>query len=155
MKNTLKIMHTLAIAIWPTSFLLIVGLIERGIRRMATLNAEPKYYAWVAIVYIFSGLIFASISYRRNANNRCIVISYIVAELLIVTYSTLWILCMTGVIWSEDIANICSSTPLGVVSLVFGHTSFFAIKAVCSRRNVVAVNGHRKNHEGVPPVPPD
>ena len=144
MKRLVNIIQILLIAIWPLAFLLMIGPVERSVRRLVTSTADPKYYIILAIIYIISGLIFALTGFRNRADNtrKSIVISHIVGGFLVVLFCVIWLLVMTGVIWSEFIAYICSSTPINFMSLVFGYTLYSTIKAVAILK--VSIIGMRR-----------
>ena len=149
MKRFIFYMRTLIIAVWPVTFLLISGSMERIVRKIATVNYEPKYYIFLAIFYVLSGLIFATIGSGGNAvNNRIsIIISRVVAGILVFAYGMLWLVVMTGSIWNEFLANICSSTPINVLSLVFGYTLYSTVKTSVAynltRNRIRRQNEHR------------
>ena len=137
MNKFVSIIRTSIIAVWPMAFLLMIGPIEMTVRRMIASSFDPKYNIWLAIVYVFSGLVFAVNSFGEKDffKRKCTVNSHIVAGILVVAFSILWFLFITDVVYNKFIANVCTSTPLNVLSLILGYTLYSTIKAIVLYKN--------------------
>ena len=129
MKKVLNVVYGLLIAIWPVLFILGMDYFEYHINGIVSHTYSIWYSMFLLAVYTVAGLVFAAIGYyqKESINRAEKVGAHVVAAILVVTTTFLYLLGISGVVVPHTI--ILNSRPL-LLAFVLGYTLYTAVKAV-------------------------
>ena len=133
MKKTISTVRIATIALWPITFLLIIGTIERSLQLRASLTFQPYYILPLILVYIFSGCVFAfNMFYEKEViKQKITVFAHVFSAISVALFCLLWLLHFFGIVRvAHSVSLNLFRTPIGVFSLILGLTIFAAIRAV-------------------------
>ena len=141
-KKTINITKIAIVALWPSIFLLIIGIMEHTFRLRDALSFQLFYSLFLIPMYIFAGCVFAfyiCFCYKKEfIGKKITVYAYVFSALMVILYCVLWALTLSGTVFiPHAITNGVLRIPPGVFSFVLGFTIFTAIRAILLYRKTV------------------
>ena len=135
-KKIVNVIHTIFIAIWPISFLILIGEIQTTIQRRISMAFSPTYaYLLIPIYAVSAGLFVLAIFRGKEFQRRkTVFVAHIFAALSVTAFCAMWILSVGEHITLRFIiSHTLVRVHVGVFSLLLGYVLSVAIWATILR----------------------
>ena len=133
--------HTVIIAIWPVTSLILLGYANIKITAIAARTYNPLLHYWLAASCVIAGFLFAmlGLSGKEPQAQKGLVYAHVAAAVLVLILIVLWILVWTGgVPYPSYTLNILDAifgrNLFFLVMFIFGYTVYTAAKAAAAHK---------------------